>query len=276
MLDANTEALPLTSLGGAMVLALIVSALGFKRVVYFVSLGYAGSIAALAVAAGVTFHDALTVASSLQLVGLFTYGARLGGFLVARERVESYRRELRDAEARGAHLTGPVRVAIWLGVSALYVSMFSPALFNLASEPPGGVGSALLWLGLGTMGAGLALEAVADWQKSEFKRRAPQRFCDVGLYRWVRCPNYLGEVLFWLGQFVAGTPGYTHWSRWLVALAGLACIGLVMLGSTRRLELKQDERYGTDPAYQAYVRRVPVLLPLVPLFTLKRLRVYLG
>ena len=62
----------------------------------------------------------------------------------------------------------------------------------------------------------------------------------------------------------------------IAGLIGLVCIELIMLGSARRLELKQVERYGTDAAYQAYAARVPVLLPLVPLYSLRRLRVYLG
>ena len=49
-----------------------------------------------------------------------------------------------------------------------------------------------------------------------------------------------------------------------------------MLGSARRLELKQAERYGSDPAYQAYVRTVPILIPLLPLYSLRQLKIYLG
>ena len=44
----------------------------------------------------------------------------------------------------------------------------------------------------------------------------------------------------------------------------------------RLLELKQAERYGSDPAYRDYVRRVPILLPLVPLYSLRDLKIYLG
>ena len=49
-----------------------------------------------------------------------------------------------------------------------------------------------------------------------------------------------------------------------------------MIGSTKRLERKQDERYGSDPEYQRYVQTVPVLIPLVPLYSLKRWRIALG
>jgi hypothetical protein len=49
-----------------------------------------------------------------------------------------------------------------------------------------------------------------------------------------------------------------------------------MLGSSRRLELKQNERYGADNAYQAYARTTPILFPLVPLYSLRNLKVFLG
>ena len=123
---------------------------------------------------------------------------------------------------------------------------------------------------------GLGLEAAADAQKSRLKAENPKRFVSAGLYGIVRSPNYFGEMLFWLGNFVAGLAAYQSLGNWLVAGAGFVCIELVMLGSARRLELKQAERYSGDPAYQAYVRRVPILIPGLALYSLRRLRVYLG
>jgi hypothetical protein len=38
-----------------------------------------------------------------------------------------------------------------------------------------------------------------------------------------------------------------------------------MFGSTRRLELRQNKNYGSDPAYQEYVKNTPVLIPFIPL-----------
>ena len=49
-----------------------------------------------------------------------------------------------------------------------------------------------------------------------------------------------------------------------------------MLGSTKRLESQQNERYGNQPEYQAYVRTVPILVPVFPVYTFENLRVYLG
>jgi hypothetical protein len=51
---------------------------------------------------------------------------------------------------------------------------------------------------------------------------------------------------------------------------------LIMVGSARRLEIKQGERYGDDPAYQRYVATVPVLFPLLPVYSVRTWKIYLG
>ena len=97
----------------------------------------------------------------------------------------------------------------------------------------------------------------------------------MGLYRWVRCPNYLGEITFWAGNWLLGLMFYTSVLRWVASAIGLICIVLIMMGSTKRLERSQGERYGHLPEYRTYVRTVPVLFPLVPVYTLQNVRVFL-
>ena len=147
---------------------------------------------------------------------------------------------------RSAHITGWRKILIWVGVSLLYVAMFAPALFTLAETDglPGGAGLGVQIFGLLVMAGGLGLETLADKQKSDFKAVSPSRFCDAGAYRYVRCPNYLGEILFWVGTWLVGIPVYHTWLHWAISLVGVVCVVLIMLGSTKRLEEKQDERYG--------------------------------
>lgn len=256
-------------------LCLVVSALGFRRVDYFISIGYGFSIAAQAVLFALVYRDALDPWLIAADGLLFLYGMRLALFLLRRERQPSFERERAASLERSAHIRGILKITIWVSVSALYVAMYAPVLITLstASQLPG---RAFVVAGVVLMLAGLVLESVADAQKSAFKARHPARFCDAGLFRVVRSPNYLGEMIFWLGAWVSGVGHYARPLDWLLSLVGLVCIELIMLGSARRLELKQAERYATDPAYQAYARRVPILFPLVPLYSLKQLRIYLG
>lgn len=273
-----TNANLLQWLGVHFIMALLISSHGFYRVYYFVSLGYAFSIAAMAIVTPWVFRATLDIGTILQCLGLLAYGLRLGSFLVQRERSTAYQKEMVEVVKRGQHIHGVVKLLIWISVALLYVAMFSPALFMLLAhrDVPTRGGAISQFVGIGIMVAGLCLEGWADHQKSAYKKQHPDRFCDVGLYRLVRCPNYLGEIIFWTGAWTAGFSAYAQWYHWVLSLSGFVCIFLIMLGSTRRLELKQDERYGTRSEYQTYTRTVPVLFPFLPIYSLRNLKVYLG
>jgi hypothetical protein len=55
-----------------------------------------------------------------------------------------------------------------------------------------------------------------------------------------------------------------------VAIAGYVGIIFVMFNGARRLEQRQDAQYGNDLAYVSYVKKTPILIPFVPLYSLKR------
>lgn len=118
--------------------------------------------------------------------------------------------------------------------------------------------------------AGLAVETIADIQKSLAKREKPGRFVDTGLYRLVRCPNYLGEMTFWTGVFIIGIGSNAGAGQWIAALAGYIGIIYVMFGGARRLEIRQNRTYGDDPEYQEYVKKTPIMIPFIPLYSVEK------
>ena len=92
---------------------------------------------------------------------------------------------------------------------------------------------------------------------------------DTGLYRIVRCPNYLGEMIFWTGVLISGIGAVSGW-QWIVVAIGYICIILVMFSGARRLEIRQNKNYGADPEYQKYGKTVPILLPFIPLYSVEK------
>ncbi len=243
--------------------ALLCSSLGFLKFVYFISVGYGFSVAAM----GLALLAAGRGRAAAPCVLLVLYGLRLGGYLALREmKSENYRkllaREIRDG--RGMKLW--VKLCTWAGCALLYVLMVSPVAFRVLSLPGA---DGFRTAGVFVMCCGLALEAAADAQKTAAKRKNPKRFVDTGLYRIVRCPNYLGEILFWTGVLVSGIPALTGAGRVLAALAGWACIVFIMFGGARRLELRHERNYGGDPEYRAWAERTPIILPFVPLYSVK-------
>lgn len=111
--------------------------------------------------------------------------------------------------------------------------------------------------------AGLTLETVADAQKFVAKRRpnGASRWMDTGLWKYSRHPNYFGELLCWWGVFVFGAGTYQGW-QW-AGIIGPITITYLLLKVTGipTLEASANRKWGSEPAYQAYVQRTNRLLP---------------
>jgi steroid 5-alpha reductase family enzyme len=56
--------------------------------------------------------------------------------------------------------------------------------------------------------------------------------------------------------------------QWIIAAIGYIGIVYVMFSGARRLELRQAVTYGNDPEFQEYIKKTPILLPFVPIYTL--------
>jgi len=252
----------------------LITTLGFWRMVYFLSIGYAFTIAAITLAATLFFWKNLSFLTLLQSAALIFWGLRLGSFVVQRELNPSFKKERDHIDIEYGGVSLPVKFAIWLVVSILYLMMVSPSLFSLERHfQPTVLSNLGQAVGLLGMVAGLILESVADRQKSAFKAQNPTTFCNLGLYQWVRCPNYLGEIIFWVGSWIMGLGFYQSTVEWAVSLAGLTVIVFIMIGSTRRLERTQIKRYSRRADYQDYVQTVPILFPFIPLYTLQKVQV---
>ncbi len=259
-------------------LCLAICLVGFKKYVYFISIGYGYSIAAMAIASCIIGASSAGLVTWIEAILIAAYGIRLGSFLAVREAKASYQASQAADKDRGGRIGLGLKLAIWPTVALLYVLMYMPLLARFASEAAG-ARDGLPWLsisGLALTALGLAIETIADAQKSGAKKKAPNRFCGTGLYRLSRCPNYFGEILVWTGLVAACAPLIGTPTAWVLSAIGYASIVLVMIGSARRLEIKQEERYGSDPEFRAYANKVPVLVPFLPIYSLKDAKLYLG
>jgi steroid 5-alpha reductase family enzyme len=117
---------------------------------------------------------------------------------------------------------------------------------------------------------GLILESIADKQKSAQKKVGPDMVATKGLYRICRCPNYLGEILFWTGVFVSGISTYGTVGQWITAVVAYICIVYIMFNGAQRLEKRQMARYGNNEEYNAYANKTPIIIPLLPIYHLNK------
>jgi protein-S-isoprenylcysteine O-methyltransferase Ste14 len=70
--------------------------------------------------------------------------------------------------------------------------------------------------------------------------------------------------------FISGVTAYNTLGQWIVAIIAYVAIVYIMFNGAQRLEKRQMERYGNDPAYNEYVNKTPIILPLVPLYHLNK------
>ena len=117
---------------------------------------------------------------------------------------------------------------------------------------------------------GLVLETVADKQKSAQKKERPDMVATQGLYKMCRCPNYLGEILFWTGVFVSGISTYNTVGQWITTVLAYICIVYIMFNGAQRLEKRQMARYGENEEYNTYANKTPIIIPLLPIYHLNK------
>lgn len=247
---------------------LIVCLCGFKKYVWFISVGYGFSISVIGLMTIILFNPNMDFFNALYAGVMVLYGIRLGGYLLLREKKSAaYNAKMKNEISDGSHMPFYVKVLLWISCAFLYVLMTCPIIYRSVN----GFG----WdyaevAGIIVTLTGIAFESIADYQKSMAKKVNPKRFCDKGLFTLVRCPNYFGELLVWTGVFISGFTVLKGFGQWLLAIIGYLGIVYIMFSGARRLELRQDRTYGKDTEYQKYVKETPILLPFVKLYSVKK------
>ncbi|MBQ8132172.1 MAG: DUF1295 domain-containing protein [Bacilli bacterium] len=253
-------------IGWILLAILFVCLIGFKKYVWFISIGYGFSITTVGIMMLILFPKNLAlIISSLIFI---LYGLRLGGFLALRElKSTTYNKKMKTEISDGSHMTIPLKIMLWISCALLYFLMTAPAVYRFINNDQGDI---IFYIGMGITLLGIALESLSDYQKSQSKKKNPNRFCDTGLFKIVRCPNYLGELIIWLGVFISGFTTLNSIWQWIVSIIGFLGIVYIMFSGARRLELRQDRTYGNDKEYQEYVKTTPILIPLIPLYSVKK------
>lgn len=199
-------------------------------------------------------------ARSWVLAGMVALWAiRLGPFLFLRVRAAGA--DDRFDEIKQSPL---VFLRVWI-LQGLWVSLTASAAW-IAIGSDTAARSSLGWgaiAGIAVWAIGLAIEVVADVQKSRFKAdpRNAGAFIRTGLWSRSRHPNYFGEIVLWIGVFLVAAPVLSGW-QWIALLSPVfVTLLLTRISGIPMLEEKADSRWGGQPDYEAYKAGTPVLIP---------------
>uniref|UniRef100_UPI00358E545C uncharacterized protein n=1 Tax=Myxine glutinosa TaxID=7769 RepID=UPI00358E545C len=191
----------------------------------------------------------------VQNVLVTMWGVRLGAFLL--------RRVIIDGEDRrfDKMRNNLLLFFIYWTLQAMWIILTTlPTLLlnTNNAEPPVGLRDYLGWI-IWTIGFGI--ESAADQQKYMFRRNPTNRnkFIQTGLWAYSRHPNYVGEILIWIGLALPPSTvlvGAQH----LSLLSPIAVWFLLRyVSGVTPLELGAAQRWGHNPAYKRYVANTPVL-----------------
>lgn len=220
-------------------------------------ISYAVSFGAVALAALVMGERSATSLLTLLLVA--AWAVRIGSFLLRRiRRIKIDHRFDGMRESFWKFLRFWVLQAITVGVVMLPVVLASSGI-------EGGL-PILTMVGALIAVLALTVETLADNQKQRFMQNShnKDKWIDVGLWRATRHPNYLGEITFWVGIYLASAPLLAGWALF-VGVAGPLFIAsmIIFVSGIPLLEKSADARWKSQAAYRSYKRTVPVLVPTV-------------
>lgn len=185
------------------------------------------------------------------------YGARLFWFSWARQHAQSYAPRMANVIKADEAMPTPVKLALWVNCTLLLTYHLMAVYFAAERGTPG----AGVLLGAGVMLAGTLLEGLADWQKQQVKNATPRQPILHGLFRRVRHPNYLGEILLQVGLIVAGLSVVSSASEAVAVLVAPGYIIVLMLSESRRADKAQETTYWDHPDYPAWRARTGSLWP---------------
>jgi steroid 5-alpha reductase family enzyme len=168
------------------------------------------------------------------------------------------------------------RVA-WVFFNLFFISLYQQGLILLFTLPIllalQGAETPLGWLDYTAAAlfvAFVVIETVADQQQWNFQQAKYRRikagvplgseyghgFTNVGLWAWMRHPNYMAEQAIWICFYLFSVAATGRWLNWSIA----GCLLLVVLfqGSSNFSEEISARKY---PAYKDYQRRVGRFIP---------------
>lgn len=136
-------------------------------------------------------------------------------------------------------------------VFAAFLPIFN--IFEMELDAWSLIGDAIILIGI-------LLEYFADQQMARFLRETKEKVtCNTGLWKYSRHPNYLGEIMIWVGVFVVMIVNDV--TLWYFGLGAVLMILLFNVVSIPMMEKRQLQR---RPDYKDYQKKTSRLLLWFP------------
>lgn len=242
----------------SMGLNLLVFALAYKQQTdHYTDITYSASFISIVILAMI-YSGNRSMTSLILFIMICLWAIRLGSYLFIRIKrigVDHRFDEMRPYWKRYIGFWLLQGGSVWL-LSLPFLLAFSwmPTEHSLETLQYFGI---LIWL------IGFLLESIADYQKYQFRSKASNdgQFMNEGLFSVIRYPNYLGEMMIWIGIFIFCSP-YLSGLGWLSIVSPIWIVVLLLfISGIPYLEKQTVNRYGHLDTFKSYVKNTAKLIP---------------
>jgi len=182
------------------------------------------------------------------------WALRLGSFLFIR--IKKAGEDIRFREIKKS----PSRFFMTWTLQGMWVSLCSACA--LAGIAKGIIINNYFFCGLAIFLIGFILEIVADNQKTKFRSnpKNKDKFINSGLWKFSRHPNYMGEILLWLGISIISLSSLEGLELATLISPFFTYLLLVYVSGIRILEYNGDKKWGHLDSYKTYKKNTPRLI----------------
>jgi tryptophan-rich sensory protein len=202
-------------------------------------------------------QSSMNLAHILLFLMIFIWAFRLGTYLLLRirkigkdNRFDSMRESIVKFGSFWV-LQGITVFVVLIPSTYFYNSNFEK--FNLLS-----------YLGLLIWILGMLIESIGDYQKTKFINNPINKgkWVNTGFWKYSRHPNYLGEILVWIGVYLFILPALNN-GQALIGLISPVFITTLLLfvSGIPLLEKSANKKWGNVHDYALYKNNTGILLP---------------
>ena len=144
-------------------------------------------------------------------------------------------------------------------VSGMWVSVC--ALCALAGISNGIELTGVTYIGILLFVIGFTLEIIADTQKTNFRKIKDNKdkFITTGLWKYSRHPNYLGEIILWIGVAIISYSSLEINQLFTLISPIFTYLLLVHVSGINLLEKSGEKKWGNLNEYKQYKKETPRL-----------------
>ena len=198
--------------------------------------------------------EKLNIGNAILSIIIIIWALRLGSFLFIR--IKKAGEDIRFREIKKS----PTRFFMTWTLQGMWVSLCSACA--LAGIAKGIIINNYFYCGLAVFLIGVIVEIVADNQKTKFRSnpKNKDKFINSGLWKFSRHPNYMGEILLWLGISIISLSSLEGLELATLISPFFTYLLLVYVSGIRILEYNGDKKWGHLESYKIYKKNTPRLI----------------